>query len=620
MFEQPEDEPVELSRASDALAPPQGMGQSVRVEGAGRSDRITSVPYGELYWFEGRRAGFPSPARWWRFEGAGIVGTAVQPTAAYEAAAAAAVDAARQSLSLGFQGPQSGPDMRGAVRVVTKAIRAANQGVRGRAASSDQPVPHTCSLAVAAIQRGVAAVGIVGQGGAYLIRKGMCLPIQQIAQNFSRDAEDEDDGDEEPGETRAGALLGEDETVSPSLWSLETRSGDLLLLLSGGVHASVGDPDEIEDFIGECSTLEEACERLLVEVKLRRADGANSVVLLGVDLDPTSSLFVDPSRDRLAYYIALRGAEMQGTPGQPQLASGRDLLQLMNGGGLPGNRALGPSAPAPRADDFPAATPMAEPPEPDAQVSEPLPTPSRRPARVAGTPLWRKLLNGFLGVLGLAIAAVAIWWTITPRKPPPSLVPPEETAQTATSQPTAEPEPEPEPEPVRAPVPPVIGSEDEEPAFMIDLKGLGSTLYAGLGMYAPFSVEMVIQTVRSGADGTEEGLVWNELERQVLKPGQSVIFTSEALRGSNFDSASGVTASVRYVDGQLEWAGDEPATVPDGVVASIFAGKVHLADRQRGLFIVLRPVVEESPPTAGVPEGGSERAVEEDSPGGTVEP
>ena len=53
--------------------------------------------------------------------------------------------------------------MRGAVRVVTKAIRAANQGICGRAASSDQPVPH-CSLAVAAIQRGVAAVGIVGQG------------------------------------------------------------------------------------------------------------------------------------------------------------------------------------------------------------------------------------------------------------------------------------------------------------------------------------------------------------------------------------------------------------------------------------------------------------------------
>lgn len=143
---------------------------------------------------------------------------------------------------------------------------------------------------------------------------------------------------------------------------------------------------------------------------------------------------------------------------------------------------------------------------------------------------------------------------------------------------------------------------------MIDLKGLGSTLYAGLGMYAPFSVEMVIQTVRSGADGTEEGLVWNELERQVLKPGQSVIFTSEALRGSNFDSASGVTASVRYVDGQLEWAGDEPATVPDGVVASIFAGKVHLADRQRGLFIVLRPL-EESATRAEV---ASEREVEAD--------
>jgi serine/threonine protein phosphatase PrpC len=600
MFEQPEDEPVELSRASEALTSPQATGQSVRVEGAGRSDRITSMPYGELYWFEGRRAGFPSPTRWWRFEGAGIVGTAVQPTAAYEAAAASAVDAARQSLSLGFQGPQSGPDMRGAVRVVTKAIRAANQGIRGRAASSDQPVPHTCSLAVAAIQRGVAAVGVVGQGGAYLIRKGMCVPIQQIAQNFSHDADDEDDGVEESGETRAGALLGEDETVSPSLWSLETRSGDLLLLLSGGVHASVGDPDELEDFISECSTLEEACERILVEVKLRRADGANSVVLLGVDLDPTSSLFVDPSRDRLAYYIALRGAEMQGTPGQPQLASGRDLLQLMNSGGLPGNRALGPSSPLPRADDFPAATPMTEPPEPDAQVSEPLPTPtpSRQRAKPEGAPLWRKILNGFLAFLGLAIAAVAIWWTITPRKPPPSLVPPEEPAQTTPSQPTAETQPE--PKPVQTPVPPALDAEEEEPAFMIDLKGLGSTLYAGLGMYAPFPVEIVIQSVRSGADGTEEGLVWNELERQVLKPGQSVIFTSEALRGSNFDSASGVTASVRYVDGQLEWAGDEPATVPDGVVASIFAGKVHLADRQRGLFIVLRPL-DEGRPEVGVP-------------------
>jgi len=154
--------------------------------------------------------------------------------------------------------------------------------------------------------------------------------------------------------------------------------------------------------------------------------------------------------------------------------------------------------------------------------------------------------------------------------------------------------------PVQTPVPPALDAEEEEPAFMIDLKGLGSTLYAGLGMYAPFPVEIVIQSVRSGADGTEEGLVWNELERQVLKPGHSVIITSEALRESGFDSASGVTASVRYVDGQLQWAGDEPATVPEGVVASIFAGKVHLADRQRGLFIVLRPL-DEGRPEVGVP-------------------
>ena len=264
------------------------------------------------------------------------------------------------------------------------------------------------------------------------------------------------------GETRAGALLGEDETVSPSLWSLETRSGDLLLLLSGGVHASVGDPDEIEDFIGECSTLEEACERLLVEVKLRRADGANSVVLLGVDLDPTSSLFVDPSRDRLAYYIALRGAEMQGTPGQPQLASGRDLLQLMNSGGLPGNRALGPSSPLPRADDFPAATPMTEPPEPDAQVSEPLPTPtpSRQRAKPEGAPLWRKILNGFLAFLGLAIAAVVICGPLR-RKPSPSLVLPEEPAQ---RRPPSRPQRLSLSPSRSTPVPPALGAEEEEPA------------------------------------------------------------------------------------------------------------------------------------------------------------
>ncbi|MBD3177235.1 MAG: hypothetical protein GF320_18845, partial [Armatimonadia bacterium] len=354
----------------EALSPSGAPGRAARVEGAGRCDRLADSPYGELYWFEGRRAGFPSPSSWWRFDGAGIVGTAARPNAPAESTAAAAVDAARQALARGASPAEVGQDTRSVSRVVGKAIRSASKAVRARAAASDEPIPHTCSLMVAAVQKRTAAVGRAGEGGAYLIRSGICQRVSEVADDHSGPADETPD------------LLGDNDGVTPAIWTLSVEAGDLLLLLSGGAEQAIGDPDEIEDFISECGTLEEACERILVEAKLRKAEGANSVVLLGVDLDPASALFVDPSRDRLPYYFALRGAELQG-PAGPQLASGRDLLQLMGpgGSGQPAAQALegGPSrAEPPPGPQPPPTTPRPgdpPPPRPGSVVrEEPVPT------------------------------------------------------------------------------------------------------------------------------------------------------------------------------------------------------------------------------------------------------
>lgn len=570
MSEQPNQKPPDLRGIPGGAAAGQ-VPPALRVEGAGRSDRLATAPYGELYWFEGRRAGFPAPGRWWRFDGAGIVGTPVKANAASEAAAAAAVDAARLSFALGHTGPQAGPDLHGPKRVVTKAIHAANTSIRARAAASGQPVPHTCSLLVAAVQGGMAAVGLAGEGGAYLIRGRICVPVARVAQNYT------EEGDQ-PNDDATGGLLGEAEEAAPVVWTFGLRSGDLLLLFSGGVQATVGDPDLIEDFVGECSSLEEACERILIEAKLRKAEGPNSVVLLGVDLDPTSTLFVDPARDRLPYYVALRGAEMQGTPGHAQLTSGRELLQLMGNGGLPNARALGPSAFVPNPP--PASPEVPAPPSPE-------PARGYEPERRSARSVWHTISTGLMVAAGLVIVGASVWLMMRNGGPPPSLTEGAVANTEAAAPTTAE-----EGQPLG---PASAAAEEGESAFSVDFSGLGSTLHARLGVSAPFPVELVIQSARKGSAGTADGLVWTELKREVLEPGESVVFLLEALRGSHFDSPTGVTVSARYEDGRLEWDMTDPMAMPEGIVASILAGKLHLADRERGLFIVLRPLPLESP-------------------------
>jgi hypothetical protein len=205
---------------------------------------------------------------------------------------------------------------------------------------------------------------------------------------------------------------------------------------------------------------------------------------------------------------------------------------------------------------------------------------------------------------GLALVLIAAcllalggggWWLahssgwLGDREPlPAATTPADATESPSTPADTAASPNEDEPEPEADPLPPPPG------AYQVELRGTGRMLHASLHDQAPSPVELVLQSALAPDPARAgEELGWDELAREVLEPGESTVISFEELAGSRFGAAGEMTMAFREGRRDLEWVNPDAVQMPTGIVASVQERRLNLADREKGLLVVIKPKAED---------------------------
>lgn len=568
-------------------SPVQARPRNLPVEGIGRTDRLKGGPYDDLYWYEGKRPGLAWPISLYCFDGAGVVAGAVDETPHAEQAAAAAVDAVRQALSLeiphglgrAHRGMQDHFDLGLALR---EAIASADLALRNRAqASRDPSVPGSCSLLAVAVRSNRAAVAWIGQCACYLYRGGNCSVLTDELQ-----AEPAPEG---PG----GHVLGE--VLRPYVRTFAAEIGDVLALATSGVRDQLLGPSEVGTVVAESSSLEGACERLIVEARMRGSRGTNSVVMLGVGLEGGTRLAADPKRDPLPFMLALRAAlpleaaaqdpvsglhallgPARSQPGQEQEPEPPQQRAGTFGHDEPAARASGP---APPRRDGPWSAPGPRPAPVDIEVA-----PGARPRgpHSRGAKRW---LVGLLAVFAIGAGGAGLYWFAWGRGPTGWAPGPASSAFDAGT---------PTPRGLAAP------ESTAAPEFAVSVKPSDGAVVASLNEDAPGPIELVGQE--------QTGIKWLDLFRHRLSPGDSVtIAMPRPAPWSPLFQADGIALHFEPLEeGGVAWSqGTRLADLPRGCAVSIEGARVYLADRRANILLVVKAAPDEeseaAPGAAGAP-------------------
>lgn len=585
--------------------------RNLPVEGIGRTDRLKGGPYDDLYWYEGKRPGLAWPISLYCFDGAGVVAGAIDDTPHAERAAAAAVDAVRQALSLeiphglgrAHRGMQDHFDLALALR---EALASADLALRNRAqASRDPAVPRSCSLLVAAVRSNRAAIAWIGQCACYLYRAGTCTVIT-----------DELQADRAP-ESDGGHTLGEE--LRPYARTFAAEIGDVLVLATDGVRDQLLGAGEVGNVVAESSSLEGACERLVVEARMRGSRGTNSVVMLGVGLEGGSRIAADPTRDPLPFMLALRAALPLEAAAQDPVTG---LHALLGPARPQAEQEREPTPPQPRPETIEYAEPAARRSSPATSTPErPRAAPKARPApadidvepasrpRAARTatanrsaPVERrapKWLLGLLAVVAVCMAGAGLYWVTWGRG---SVGWPSRAAPVV-------------PDP-RVGVAPSLITDDVAPApeFAVDVKPSDGALIATLNDDAPGPIELVGQE--------QTGIRWTDLFRHRLSPGDSVtIAMPRPAPWSPLFQADGIALRFEQLDeGGVAWSpGTSLADMPRGCAVSIEGARVYLADRRANILLVVKAAPDEDlEPALGA--AGAPSATGATGPAATGEP
>ncbi|HQK94575.1 MAG TPA: hypothetical protein PLD23_13775 [Armatimonadota bacterium] len=339
----------------------------LRVEAIGKTDRLKGVPYEELLWYEGRRAGLPWPSVWWWLQGIGIVAGAADETPLAEQAAAVAVDQVRlalrtpQGMAQSRRSLDEGPDLALSLRnAMIWANRALRESAQGQA---DRRATVGASVACAAMRGNKTAVAWIGDCRCYHVRGQTCSLIDDpVGASTSPGVPHLDPSPVTPATGTPDSGLGAADDIQPCVRELDVEVGDVLVLLSPGVRHVLDGPDDIARYVAEADSLEEACERLLVDARMKGSRGTNSVVMMGVAPDRTGQSVADPSRDPLAFSVALHAAALPPGTTLDTLGCVRQLL------GLEAPKEEAPPAPA---EPAPPAASAEAPPMPQTEVVTP---------------------------------------------------------------------------------------------------------------------------------------------------------------------------------------------------------------------------------------------------------
>jgi len=567
--------------------PIRAQARRLPVETIGRTDRLRNAPYQDLYWYEGRRPGLPWPSTIWRFEGAGAVASAADPSPHAEQAAAMAVDSVREVLSrrsLGdltkaISAPEGGADLGEFVRgVMTSAL----DTLRMRAAAGgDDKVPTACSLLTAVVRGNRAAVAWVGGCAGFLVRGGECRRLGEDAGDHGAPSP--------PFSSASGA--------SAPLRSVDfgIESGDVLVLASDEVAQHVHGPAEVGRWVADLGSLEEVCEWLLVEGRGRGSRLTNSVVILGIDLHESGKTISDPSRDPLLLPIAIRQRALPEGPTPEELAEREFRRQSRTAVPAVEPEEGAPIASPPAAE---ATTVSAE--ERGARASAPGPVEVIEPGEPARLPR-RKPRNGgrrwvALGLVFVVLAsagALCLWqW----QQGWPLLGALQDTLGVKTSPTDALAGPGPK---ASAQAPAAAGAVVEEPGeYVLTLTPEGSVVSASLGESAAGPIEVVIQEY--GPSGPQE----RSSDR--LEPGREQTIALPRSAANSVLLRDG-PIRLRFLvepQGGLAWASSARLSdLPRGTVVNLDDARAYLADRSSPVLLVVR-VLGAAPGSSG---GGSRR-------------
>lgn len=540
-----------------------------RVECAGRSDRPLENPYEAQFWYEGRRPGTNVAPALWASEGGGVgvVASASGGGPGAHLSAAAAVDAFRRALADPLPLPSTAtPSVVEAERAVRRAVTAANDAVLARAAAHPgRQAALRCSLAAAVVADQHAIVVEIGGCAAFAFRDGVCHAVARLVVDAGMHQEDASD---------APPLLGEHDRVRIPLRTFGTHPEDVLVLVSEGVASRLNSPEEIGDILCRSTTLEGACEQLLLEARLHGGASDDCVVLVGIDLKPTGRFFVDPARDPLPFALALRMASQPGSLGEraprarrmlgisdPETAFASGLAVLTPGHGDAG-------APSAIAMPLPTEGPTGPAaPTKDGAVAEAqpvVPKPRRRPRRLV-----------VVAALAVAAGSVAILlgtgaWAPLGRFRAAA----DGTPSLSAGAPSA---------PAVAEVP-ATSSPLGEATYQVSVRPEPGALGISSGETSPATVAVAIQ------EHSEVG--WTDVARATIAPGEDMrvalpdrLSTASVFEGRPLDLRFRLDPSGRAV-----WsAAMSLADLPRRTSLSIDEYRVNAADRRSGLLIVLQP-------------------------------
>jgi hypothetical protein len=427
------------------------------------------------------------------------------------------------------------------------------------------------ALLVVAVRTNRVAVGWVGDTRCYLVRDGV-------------------------GEILGGSAIPEGTAsplgAEPSVVVAPVSAGDVLVLPSVGIRATIADPEEIVRIIADCRSLDEACESLIVAARLRGSQDTNFVVMLGVGLEHGPIRAVDPERNPLPFLMMIRASEVIPTAAKPK--------ELPAGESLPTEEpVLAPTSREPAGGSPPAVLPewletpdsssqdLATPSPPLADVGGARPEPNgmramERSARLVpsgGTRRSRALRasprvsavvrTGTILLLMVGAIGAAVWWW--PRA-----------SSTRAWRPIGG-------NTNVADVADVSNVADQQPApakgdtYTVGLRVDGDFLSVSLGADAPGSLELRVQRLILGR--------WENIGTSTLDPGKRmpVFLAAGSESAAPTEGFEGTLAFQRSSAGEIAWAPTSSlGSLPPGAAVSIENGKVYVAYRSRDLLLILR--------------------------------
>jgi len=121
----------------------------------------------------------------------------------------------------------------------------ANRAIREYAQANLDGAPSGSTIVVALLSDGHATIAHLGDSRAYLYRSGslsqLTIDHSFVAEQVRAGIIRAEDAPGHPLRSRLMKALGSAETVAPDVREIETRSGDVLLLCSDGLHTMASD-------------------------------------------------------------------------------------------------------------------------------------------------------------------------------------------------------------------------------------------------------------------------------------------------------------------------------------------------------------------------------------------